>query len=112
MELQHLLQAARRILLTLDDRVREELKYGVAFYRRHGLVAYLTTVPRKPFVHIGLVEGARLSDPHGLLTGLDRKTVRHLRISTPADLEREGVRELLHEALLVDEQRRKNRPQR
>lgn len=105
LELQPLLHAARHRLLTLDDRIREEWKYGVPMYRYHGIVAYLSTVPRKPYIHIGLAEGVHLSDVGCLLTGHDRKQIRHLQIHRVADADREGVLEILHEALLLDEQR-------
>ncbi len=99
------LMAARRLLLSLDDRVREEFKYGVPMYYYHRPFAYLTGVPRQPYAHIGLVQGVNLPDPDGILTGLDKKQVRHLRIATPAEVAHPGVLTLLHEALAFDQAR-------
>jgi hypothetical protein len=57
-----------------------------------GLVC--TLILSKAGVKLGLVGGAALPDPHGLLEG-SGKVHRHVPLSAPRDLRRPGVRELL-----------------
>lgn len=51
----------------------------------------------KKCVNLGFAQGTRLPDPHRLLTGSGR-LMRHVRISSPADLERKGLAELIDAA--------------
>jgi hypothetical protein len=51
-------------------------------------------------VKIGVVHGAALPDPKGLLEG-SGKVHRHVALKTPADLERPGLKSLLKASLVA-----------
>jgi hypothetical protein len=107
-----LLVAARRVLLSLDERIREDLKWGVPFYSYDGPWAYLTVVPRASFIHVGLIDGVRLADPAARLVGHELKNVRHLRLATLADVHDTETLALLHQALLLRIERGPKRERR
>jgi hypothetical protein len=46
------------------------------------------------WVTLGIADGAALPDPHGLLRGAGKRH-RHVRVAELADLQRDGLRELL-----------------
>jgi hypothetical protein len=54
-------------------------------------------MPLKAGVNLGFARGAELPDPEGLLTGTGKRA-RHVRLSTPADVERPALRALLEAA--------------
>ena len=56
-----------------------------------------TLILSKSGVKVGLVGGARLPDPHGLLEG-SGKVHRYVALRTPADLRRPGVKQLVKAA--------------
>ena len=58
-----------------------------------------TLIPSRAGVKLGIVRGAELDDPRGLLAG-SGKVHRHVAaLRSPADLKRPGVRPLLKAAL-------------
>ena len=69
-----------------------------------GLVC--TIIPSKKGVKLGVVHGARLPDPQGLLEG-SGKQHRYVAFSKPADLEKAGLKELLRAAVTVWQERSK-----
>ena len=60
-----------------------------------GLVC--TIIPSKTGVKLGIVRGAELSDPQGLLEGTGKRH-RYVQFHTLSDLDRGGVEELLKAA--------------
>jgi hypothetical protein len=61
-----------------------------------GLVC--TIIPSKTGVKLGVVRGAALPDPHGLLEGKGRKH-RYVQIDESADLRRPGMEDLIKAAV-------------
>lgn len=57
-----------------------------------GLVC--TIIPSRAGVKLGIVRGAELSDPQGLLEGAGKRH-RYVQINQPSDLDRAGIEELL-----------------
>ncbi len=57
-----------------------------------------TIIPSKTGVKLGLVGGAELANPRGLLEGSGKRH-RYVAFAKPADLERSGLRELIHSAV-------------
>lgn len=78
---------------TLDEPGRV-VGYGVGS-GYSGLVC--TIIPSKTGVKLGIVRGAELSDPKGLLEGTGKRH-RYVEFHTLSDLERDGVAELLKAA--------------
>lgn len=58
--------------------------FSIALYPRH--------------INFFFLQGARLPDPDGLLRG-SGSAVRHIRLSSPADLKRPDIRELIETAI-------------
>jgi hypothetical protein len=69
-----------------------------------GLVC--TIIPSKKGVKLGVVYGARLPDPHGLLEG-SGKQHRYVAFTEPADLEKAGLKDLLSAAVTAWKERSK-----
>ena len=69
-----------------------------------GLVC--TIIPSKKGVKLGLVYGARLPDPNGLLEG-SGKQHRFVAFTEPADLEKAGLKDLLRAAVTAWKERSK-----
>ena len=69
-----------------------------------GLVC--TIIPSKNGVKLGVVSGARLPDPHGLLEG-SGKQHRYVAFSNPEDLRKAGLKELLRTAVTAWQERSK-----
>ena len=95
-------RAARRLLKQVLPRAAETLDetarnigygYGPGYA---GLVC--TLIPSRAGVKLGIVRGAELDDPRGLLEG-SGKVHRHVALRSLADLKRPGVRPLLRAAL-------------
>jgi hypothetical protein len=97
-EVQALAEKARRLLLKLlsgaeetADPTQSILSYGYGPGYR-GMVC--TLLLSKSGVKIGIVNGAELSDPSGLLEGTGKKH-KYIQLKTAADLNRSGVKELI-----------------
>jgi hypothetical protein len=60
--------------------------------------AFCHVAAYRGYVNLGFNRGAALPDPEGLLVGSGAH-IRHVRISSAADLERRGIRDLLGAAV-------------
>jgi uncharacterized protein DUF1801 len=96
--------ATRERVLTLAPNASEivtNVSYTVScgYTFTHSIKQAFTYVSAfKGHVTLGFVEGASLSDAHGLLKG-DGAKMRHVRIVDPGDLESAGLRELVAETI-------------
>ena len=100
-EVQTLADQARRLLLKLlpaadetVDPTAAVLSYGYGPGYR-GMIC--TLLLSKSGVKIGLVGGAELPDPKGLLEGSGKKH-KYIQLKTASDLKRPGVRQLIEAA--------------
>ncbi len=97
-----LAQRLRSLVRAAMPNAREELDrparvIGYSFAPGYsGLLC--TIIISKEGVKLGIVRGAALPDPRRLLEG-SGKQHRHVAFSKPADLERPGLTELLHDAV-------------
>jgi len=94
------LQARALVLEVMPDALEQVdvpgklLGYGrVATYA--GTICVI--MPLKAGVNLGFARGAGLPDPGGLLTGTGKRA-RHVRLSTPADVQRPALRALVEAA--------------
>ena len=71
-----------------------------------GLVC--TIILSQKGVKLGVVHGAQLPDPHGLLEG-SGKQHRYVALAKPSDLEKPGLEDLLRTAVKAWEQRSKRK---
>ena len=97
----------RQLILESAPHIEESLKWKIPFYSYQGLLCYLN--PQADGVCLGFCKGALLSNNEGLLQG-SGKEVRLLHIRSPHQIPVPQIRQLLQEALLLNEtmQRRKN----
>ena len=107
-DVQALAQRARGLLLKLLPGVQEGasssapvLAYGYGPGYR-GMVC--TLILSKTGVKLGLVRGAELSDPNGLLEG-SGKVHRYIQLRTESDLDRAAVKQLVKAAHTAWKQR-------
>lgn len=90
----------RKIILTSSEHIIEQVKHKIPFYYYKGQLCYLN--PFDDRVVLGFSRGADLPDEHGLLKG-NQKTVRHAVFYPDAKIDEEIVRNLIYEALIVNE---------
>ena len=94
--------AARELVRRLDPEVVEviwahqgTIGWGIGPKKMSEHYAYLAVHPKH--VNVGFYRGAALPDPAGLLEGTGRD-MRHIKIYTPADVERPEIADLLRAA--------------
>ena len=67
-----------------------------------------TIIPSKKGVKLGVVYGARLANPHGLLEGRGKQH-RYVAFAKPADLKKAGLKDLLRVAVIAWKERSKQK---
>lgn len=102
-----IMQEIRQLIIEAAPRIEESIKWKIPFYSYQGLLCYLN--PRGTGVVLGFCKGALLSNEKGLLKGTG-KEVRLLHIDNKHACPQAEIRQLLQEAMLLNEtmQRRKN----
>lgn len=94
-----LLEPLRQTILSADDEVREELKWGQPCYSVNKLLCYLQKA--KEHVTIGFQQGANLDDPDNLLSG-EGKSMRHIKFPLTANLDKRAITKLIKKAIEHD----------
>lgn len=87
--------------------MRPVLKYGAPFYEYHGILAYLSY--SKHGLEISYTKGFALDGPPELLIKRDRKMVKSVAVPDESALESEFFHDTLQQALLVNENWKKNK---
>ncbi len=105
-ESQSRLRNLRKLILDAAPHVGESIKYGIPFYTYHGLLCYLN--PKPGYVDFGFCRGVELSDEAGLLYG-DNKEIRKVKVTQLTGPLVQSLRQLVQQALLVNEERKKKR---
>jgi hypothetical protein len=98
---QEIMYLLRHLILSSDPRIVEEAKFNTPFYMYRGWLCYLNSRPK--YVDLGFCRGAKLSNEDGLLLTANRKTVTSLRISEMIDIQEDRFREIIQEAMLLNE---------
>ena len=103
-----LVEQLRSIVFHCVPDARERLAYNVPFYYRHSRICFIWpgSVPWagiKEGVRFGFCQGHRLSDGSYLESG-QRKAVYTKTFHRLKDIDREVLRSLLFEAVLLDEE--------
>lgn len=98
-----ILARLRETILKIDPEACETVRLGdrAATYGlgpRKVIDGYAYVMPHSEWVNLGFFQGARLSDPHGLLEGSGAK-LRHVKIRSTADADRPEIRELIAAAV-------------
>ncbi len=98
----------RAIMLYLHEMMMEnpgvtcKIRYKIPFYDRNSWVAYLNPT-KKGSVEFVFTRANELSNANGLLNFKDRTQVAGITFSTTQEISDESVREIIQEALLLDE---------
>ncbi|MEI6947571.1 DUF1801 domain-containing protein [Paraflavisolibacter sp. H34] len=109
-----MVELLRELTLECIPGVKEKLAYNVPFYYRYSRICFIWpgSVPwgknTKPGVEFGFCKGHLLSDP-GYLNKGTRKEVYIKTFFTPKEIDRPALRQLLYEAVLIDEETRKSK---
>src|SRR5688572_4052413 len=108
-----ILKRLRSIILDTDPHLQERLSYGVPYFFHHRRICYLwptSLIPcayAKPVeekVTLGMCYGNLLSNDQGLLIADKRKQVYVMRFSKMSQVNEQAIREIIQEAILVDQQ--------
>ncbi|RRB02828.1 DUF1801 domain-containing protein [Larkinella rosea] len=102
-EIHRLLAQIRRLILEASPKVQEKISWGVPFYFHKGHLVYLNPL-RTPeaAVDICFLRGYELANEQGVLEGRGRRTVKSVIVQS-GDFNEDTVRELLQEAILLNE---------
>jgi uncharacterized protein YdhG (YjbR/CyaY superfamily) len=110
----------RSLILDIDPRIQEKLSYGVPYFFHHRRICFLwpaSAIPyetgkakeRTSLVDFGLCYGNELSNEQGLLLAEGRKQVYVIRLSSASEINEQAFREIIMEAVLVDDGFKKKR---
>lgn len=113
----------RSLIRETEPRLQEKLSYGVPYFSHYRRVCFLwpsscipgcesRPVPVHGEVTLGLCYGNLLSNAQGLLLKEGRKQVYVIRFSSLDQIDEHAVREIIQEAVLVDEEFKKNNKKR
>jgi hypothetical protein len=99
-EIKNLAKRLRKIILTSSVQITEQVNHNIPFYHYKGQLCYIN--PFDDRVVLGFSRGADLPDEHSMLKG-NQKTIRHTVFYPDAVIDEEKVRNLVYEALIVNE---------
>jgi len=98
----------REIVLEAAPDIQEKISYNVPYYFMNSRVCYIWPASVRPGpkagVVFGLCRGQLLSNEQGLLELEGRKEIGTITFHSPAEVGRDAVREILYEAILLDEE--------
>ncbi len=94
---QTIVRRLRDVMAEVAPELEQSVKWGVPVYRR-GRDNLFSFVPHRQHVNLQIFNGAVLDDRRRLLEGTG-KSLRHVKLRQPADVEREGLKQLLTHAI-------------
>jgi hypothetical protein len=98
--IRNLAEKLRKIILTSSEKIVEQVNHKIPFYYYKGQLCYIN--PFDDRVVLGFSRGADLPDEHLMLKG-SQKTVRRVVFYPVTDFDEDKVRNLIYEALIVNE---------
>ena len=104
----------RALILEADPRLQEKLSYGVPYFFHNRRVCfiwpaslipcnYTSKEPSSAKVTLGLCYGNLLSNEQGLLKSEGRKQVYTIAFSSVSEIKDKAIREIILEAIMVDD---------
>ena len=94
-----IVKALRSIILSVDPSLNESLKWKQPVYSKKGDICYI--FPTGGHVNLGFYRAIELKDPKGLLEGTGKK-LRHIKIRSLEDIDKEYFWELVSDAISKD----------
>ena len=106
----------RAIILSVAPQFEEKFLYGVPYYLRHRPVTCIWPAgvwggPKRG-VFIGFCRGNLLSNEQGIIEMGNRKRFGLIRFYSVREIKEEPLLEILHEAIMVDEEVAKEKAKR
>ncbi|MCI5082247.1 MAG: DUF1801 domain-containing protein [Saprospiraceae bacterium] len=89
-------------LLTDEFELQCKIRYKIPFYDRKTWICYLNPLKNQG-IELAFVRGNELSNEQGLLSSKGRKQVYGVEIQEIADIPLGSLKEVLHEAVLLDD---------
>ena len=89
-------------LLAKELELTPKMRYKIPFYYHKSWICYLNPT-KQGAIEFAFVRGNELSDEQGLLQSKGRKQVMSIELKTLADLPEDSIKEVIHEALMLDD---------
>jgi hypothetical protein len=89
-------------LLTADFGLRGKITYKIPFYYKESWICYLNPL-KNGAIELAFTRGNELSNAQGLLQHKGRKQVRGIDLQNMGRIPVEPLEEIIHEAILLDE---------
>ena len=94
-----IVKALRSIILSVDPNLNESLKWKQPVYSKKGDICYI--FPTGGHANLGFYRALELKDPKKLLEGTG-KNMRHIKIKSMKDIDKEYFWELVSDAISKD----------
>jgi hypothetical protein len=91
----------RSILKGTVPDIKESIKWAQPIYDINGPMIFIKA--HKKHVNFGFWRGVQLDDPKGLLQGTGDK-MRHVKITSLEDIDREGLSSLIEQAVVLNKE--------
>jgi hypothetical protein len=101
------LYVLREIILNSSPFIEEKIAYTVPFFKHFGMLCYIAHGKRG--VEVGFWRGNELSNEQGALSNDERKIVRSLVYQKVEDIDEQILMEILQEAMMLNEERFKEK---
>jgi hypothetical protein len=101
------LYVLREIILNSSPFIEEKIAYTVPFFKHFGMLCYIAHGKRG--VEVGFWRGNELSNEQGALTSDERKIVRSLVYQKVEDIDEQILMEVLQEAMMLNEEKLKEK---
>ena len=89
-------------LLTEEFNLVPKFQYKLPFYYRKSWICYLYPT-KKGLIELAFTRGKELSNEQGILKSRGRKMVSSIEFKDLKDIPMKKIREVIHEAIIVDE---------
>lgn len=110
-----IVEALRSLIFHCIPEIKEKLSFNVPFYRRHRSLCFIWPASilwgkKKSYdgVQFGFVHGHLMTDDIGYLDRGNRKQIFYRNFQSLKDIDVEIIKSYLYEAVLIDEELRKN----
>ena len=89
-------------LLTEEFNLIPKFQYNLPFYYRKSWICYLFPT-KKGLIELSFTRGKELSNEQGILKSRGRKLVSSIEFNELKDIPEKEIREVIHEAIILDE---------
>ena len=89
-------------LFTRELNLMDKIRYKIPFYYAKSWICYLNPI-KNDAIELVFIRGNELSNVQGLLDSKGRKQVAGITFQTIEERPENAIREIIHEAILLDE---------